>query len=168
MPPGNNTRFTLPDWIYNLSFEEALKLLLYGAFGSTAPTGTGVPTTGGGGGSTQNVNLTQVGGATVALGQAAAAASLPVVIASNQTSIPVTPQTVTSSPHNLAASTALTIPAGAKGWTVSCLTGTLSIACGTTASALPAGFSDNDPNIVGADITITTASASTAYVRWGT
>lgn len=91
--PGNNTRFTLPDWIYNLSFEEALKLLLFGAFGSTAPTGTGVPTTGGGG-ETQNVNLTQVGGAAVALGQAAMAASLPVVIASNQTGIPVTPPTV--------------------------------------------------------------------------
>lgn len=83
-------------------------------------------------------------------------------------SIPITPPTGTASPHNLAASTPITIPAGAKGWTVTCLTGTLSIACGTTASALPAGFSDSDPNIVGADITVTTASASTGYVRWGT
>jgi len=82
--------------------------------------------------------------------------------------IPVTPPKVTSKPQNLGASSSLTIPAGAKGWTVTCLTGTLSIACGTTASALPAGFSDSDPNIVGADIIITTDLASTAYVRWNT
>lgn len=39
---------------------------------------------------TQNVNLTQVGGAAVALGQAAMAASVPVAIASNQSAVPVT------------------------------------------------------------------------------
>lgn len=44
----------------------------------------------GGGGATSNVNLIQVGGASVALGQAAMAASIPVVVASNQTAIPVT------------------------------------------------------------------------------
>lgn len=124
--PGNSTRYTLPDWIENLSFEHALKLLLLYFTGGTVP-----PASGGGG-------------------------------------IPSAPQTVTSSPHNLAASTTITIPAGAKGWTVTCITGTLSITCGTTASALPAGFSDSDTNIVGADITVTTGSASTAYVRWGT
>lgn len=37
----------------------------------------------------QSVNLDQVGGAAVALGQAAMAASVPVVVASNQTAIPV-------------------------------------------------------------------------------
>lgn len=82
--------------------------------------------------------------------------------------IPITPPTVNSLPQNLGASASLVIPAGAKGWTVSCLTGTLTLATSTTASALPAGFSDSDPNIVGAAITVTTASASTAYVRWGT
>jgi len=46
--------------------------------------------TGSGGGVTADVNLTEVGGATIALGQAAMAASLPVVIASNQTAVPVT------------------------------------------------------------------------------
>lgn len=82
--------------------------------------------------------------------------------------IPITPPTVTSKPQNLAASSSLVIPLGAKGWTVTCLTGTITLATSTTAGALPAGFSDSDPNIVGADITVTTASASTAYVRWGT
>lgn len=65
--PGNSTRYVLPDWIENLSFEHALKLLLYGAFGSTAPTGTGVPTTGGGGGSTP-VSQTVAGSSAVASG----------------------------------------------------------------------------------------------------
>ncbi len=39
---------------------------------------------------TQDVNLTQVGGAAIALGQTTSSASLPVTIASNQTSFPVT------------------------------------------------------------------------------
>lgn len=38
----------------------------------------------------QNVNLNQVGGSAISIGQAAMVASLPVVIASNQSSIPVT------------------------------------------------------------------------------
>lgn len=41
---------------------------------------------GGGGG---NVNLTQVGGSSIAIGQATESASLPVVIASNQSAVPV-------------------------------------------------------------------------------
>lgn len=45
-----------------------------------------VSSSGGGGG---NVNLTQVGGASIALGQTTMSASLPVTIASNQASIPV-------------------------------------------------------------------------------
>lgn len=45
---------------------------------------------GGGGGVGSDVNLIEVGGASIALGQAAMAASVPVVIASNQTAIPVT------------------------------------------------------------------------------
>lgn len=49
------------------------------------------------GGGTSAVNLTQVGGSAVTIGQAAMAASLPVVIASNQSSVPVSnfPATVT-------------------------------------------------------------------------
>lgn len=79
--PGTNQRYVLPDWIENLSFEHALKLLLFGAFGQNAPTGTGVPVSPGGGSGVDNVNLTQVNGSTIALGSAAAAASLPVVLA---------------------------------------------------------------------------------------
>lgn len=45
---------------------------------------------GGGGGGGGDVNLTQVGGTAVTVGQKAAAASIPVVIASNQTGVPVT------------------------------------------------------------------------------
>lgn len=42
--PGNSTRYTLPDWIENLSFEHALKLLLLYFTGGTVP-----PASGGGG-----------------------------------------------------------------------------------------------------------------------
>ena len=44
----------------------------------------------GGGGATSTVNLTQVGGTNVSLGQAAMAASIPVAIASNQSAVPTT------------------------------------------------------------------------------
>jgi|SRR5580698_7648584 hypothetical protein len=47
-------------------------------------------TSGGGGSGTTSVNLIQVGGSTIVLGQNTAINSLPVVIASNQTAIPVT------------------------------------------------------------------------------
>lgn len=46
--------------------------------------------TGGGGGVEADVNLNQVGGVAITLGQKAMAASIPVVIASNQSSFPVT------------------------------------------------------------------------------
>ena len=46
----------------------------------------------GGSTGTSDVNLTKVGGAAIALGQAAMAASLPVVIASNQSNVPVAAQ----------------------------------------------------------------------------
>ena len=48
-----------------------------------------VLTTSSGGGTGSDVNLTEVGGAAIALGQAAMAASLPVVLASDQTTVPV-------------------------------------------------------------------------------
>lgn len=51
--------------------------------------GTGGGSGSGGGGGGGDVNLTEVGGAAIALGQALMAASLPVVLASNQTAIPI-------------------------------------------------------------------------------
>jgi hypothetical protein len=47
----------------------------------------------GGGGGTENVNLAAVGGTAASLGQKAMAASLPVVIASNQTAVPTSNST---------------------------------------------------------------------------
>lgn len=40
---GTSQRYNLPDWIYNLDPDVAIKLMLYGMFGQTAPTGTGLP-----------------------------------------------------------------------------------------------------------------------------
>lgn len=77
--------------------------------------------TAGGGGGGGDVNLTQVGGVAIALGQAAMAASLPVVLASNQTAIPVTtviPGTAATNlgkAHNAALSTGDT---GVASWAV--------------------------------------------------
>lgn len=63
------------------------------------------------------------------------------------------------------ASTSQVIPTGAKGWTVTVLTGTATV---NGAAAMPAGFSDSDPYTTLADITVTPDAASTAYVRWNT
>lgn len=38
---GNGTQYTLPEWINDLSIEDAVKLLLLGFFGTTAPSGGG-------------------------------------------------------------------------------------------------------------------------------
>lgn len=62
----------------------------------------------------------------------------------------------------LPASSSQVIPAGAKGWTVSILTGTGTIG-GLT---VPAGFSDSDTDTTLVPITVTTNANSTAYVRW--
>jgi hypothetical protein len=59
----------------------SVRILIAGASSASA---------GGGGGAGSDVNLIEVGGASIALGQAAMAASLPVVIASDQTPIPIT------------------------------------------------------------------------------
>lgn len=86
----------------------------------TASTGTGMPDLVGGsavsGGST--TNLTAVGGAAIALGQAAMAASLPVVIASNQTAVPVAPQAIATGGAtylNIAAGQATTVVKASAG-----------------------------------------------------
>lgn len=69
----------------------------------------------GGSSGTQDVNIIQVGGATVALGQALMAASFPVVIASNQSAIPVS-QSGT--------------------WNLADISGTISLPTGAATSAL--------------------------------
>lgn len=56
------------------------------------------------------------------------------------------------------------IPAGAKGWTATILTGTGTVGGKT----VPSGFSDSDPNTLAASVTVTTDSPGTAYVRWNT
>lgn len=106
----------------------------------------------GGGGGAENVAITAPLGA-----QAAAAA------------VATVPAKVTQTPGNLAASATINIPIGSVGWSVVCFTGTISITVGANAAtALPAGFSASDPNIVGAQIAVTAASASTGYVQFGT
>lgn len=84
---------------------------------------------------------------------------------SGNSSIAVGGQSVAHHEILLGASATQIIPIGAKGWTVSVLTGTATVG---SAAALPAGFSDNDPNTLTNTLTITTAAASSAYVRWNT
>lgn len=73
--------------------------------------------------------------------------------------------TVTAHTVLQGASSTQVIPIGAKGWTVSIITGTASIGAAT---GLPAGFSDADTNTLAATISVVTSSASSAYVRWNT
>lgn len=68
-----------------------------------------------GGGTTADVNLSEVGGAAVALGQAAMAASLPVTIASNQSALPNNITQVggnTLAADDAAAGTTVPVPVG--------------------------------------------------------
>lgn len=93
--------------------------------------------TSGGGSSGGNVNLTQVGGSNITLGQTTNSASLPVTIASNQSTLPIGNQT--SFKDDFPGTTL-----NASNWTVSQAAGTgtsfsvansqLSIATGTTAN----------------------------------
>lgn len=85
------------------------------------------------------------------------------------TGSPGTMQSVTANVASLSASAQI-IPVGAKGWTATCLTGTITITAGGggSAASLPAGFSDGDPNTLLNTVTVTAAAASTAYVRWNT
>lgn len=73
--------------------------------------------------------------------------------------------TVTSVSVAVPQSTSGSIPAGAKGWTFTVLTGTATF---NGVAGLPASFSDSDPNVTGAAISYATAGTSTAYVRYGT
>lgn len=72
---------------------------------------------------------------------------------------------VTINSAAVAQSTTGSIPIGAKGWTFTVLTGTATF---NGVASLPAGFSESDVNTLAAAISYTTASASTAYVRYNT
>ncbi len=61
-------KFTLPDWINEISAEYALKLLLYGIFGGTAPTGTGLPVSPSGGTARTLTSTAATGSGTVSAG----------------------------------------------------------------------------------------------------
>lgn len=80
------------------------------------------------------------------------------------TPVPVSGQPVTPNFDLLGASDSRSIPVGAKGWTATILTGTGTIG----GLAVPAGFSDGDPNTLLAAINVTTDGGSSAYVRWNT
>lgn len=115
-------QYDLPPWVDKLSIEDAVKLLLLGFFGTSAPT------PGGG--------------------------------------IPVTPTAQTVTRHSiLLSASAQVIPAGAKGYGFTVITGTASDG---TASGLPAGFSQSDYNTLAAGFTVTAAAASTCFVYWNT
>lgn len=146
--------------------------------------------TGGGGG---NVNLTEVGGSAITLGQATEAASLPVVIASNQSPVPVS-GTITTSPNvnvhdgsgNTIASTGTslnvditnTVPVTLTSTTV---TGNVTVIqptgtnlhtvvdSGTIAVSFPADVAPATQNITAADVaTTTTAGANNQSIFTGT
>lgn len=70
----------------------------------------------------------------------------------------------TPHPVSLGASATQVIPIGAKGWTITVITGTATI----NGASVPAGFSDSDDGPLAAAITVITAAASSAYVRWNT
>ena len=88
----------------------------------------------------------------------------PVILALNADgSIPTSGDSVTSNFESLGASGSFTIPAGAKGWTVSFLSGTGTIG----GVAVSVGFSDSSPAVAVAAIVVTTGAASSAYIRYG-
>lgn len=122
---GNGTQYTLPEWINDLSIEDAVKLLLLGFFGTTAPSG-------GGGG------------------------------------LPVVPTAQTVTRHSILLDSGGTasqaIPAGAKGYGFTVITGTASDG---SASGLPVGFFQGDPNTLAAGFTVT-ASGGPTFVYWNT
>lgn len=105
-------------------------------------------------GTTQDVNLTKVGGSAVALGPSAAAASIPVVLPS------VTPHV----PIAAVASSTTTIPAGSIDIGILILTGTGTIGAVTFPTLTPYNF----PNKSAADIVLVLGNPGTAIVTYGT
>lgn len=97
-------------------------------------------------------------------------AGLKVLIAGSTTAsgggVVTTPQTATlAAPSLLGASSSATVPVGAKGYQISVLTGTATIA-GT--ALIPAGVTISSNNTVAVAIVVTTAATSTALVAWET
>jgi hypothetical protein len=68
------------------TFTGSSRSMIFRVYGWRAPTNPSA-----GGGATSNVNVAQFGGVSVTLGQKAMAASMPVVLPSDQAAIPVTP-----------------------------------------------------------------------------
>lgn len=68
-------------------------------------------------------------------------------------------------PNLLGASTTVTVPAGAKGYLITVMTGTATIA---GVAAIPAGITFSSSRVVAVAIAVTTASASSAVVAWET
>jgi len=77
--------------------------------------------------------------------------------------LPVVPQTITPTSAVKTAGQSGAIPAGAKGWTFTVLTGTATF---NGAAGLPAGFSDSDPNTLAVAISYALDTPGTAYVRY--
>lgn len=76
----------------------------------------------------------------------------------------VTDPSVTPNIQLIPASTTVSIPIGAKGWTVTFLTGTGTV----DGAAVLAGFSDSDNKVLLAAISVHTDAASSAYLRYNT
>lgn len=119
-------------------------------------------TSGGGGGAT-DVNLTEVGGAAIALGQAVMAASLPVVIASNQTAIPISGSVTTGglTDTQLRATPVPvngTVAATQSGtWNITNVSGTVSLPTGAATAAL-----QTQPGVDIGDVTVNNGSGASA------
>ncbi|PWU06090.1 MAG: hypothetical protein C5B43_02305 [Verrucomicrobia bacterium] len=119
----------------------------------------GSPTQTAGGGTTQNVNITQVGGASLALGQTTMALSIPVVIASNQSAISVTPAANSSVNVNQWAGSALGTPTNFGTTPTAVIAGSVnaSIFAGTT--ALTQTGNALDVNLKTSSITLNVSAA---------
>lgn len=85
---------------------------------------------------TQNVNLADVGGSAIAIGQAAMAASLPVVIASNQSNVSVAQATAASLNATVVGTGTFAVQAAQSGtWNINNVTGTVSLPTGAATNA---------------------------------
>lgn len=68
-------------------------------------------------------------------------------------------------PNLLGASATATVPAGAKGYLITIMTGTATVA---GVAAIPVGITFSSSRVVATAIVVTTASASSAVVAWET
>ncbi len=153
-------QFDLPPWIESLTLEYAVKLLLFGVFGNTAPSGGGLPAPSG----TGNVNVAQIGGAAMSLGQQLAAASLPVVLTAAQIAALSSPAEPSGTPSIFAktAGQTETIPIGAFNIGVIINTGTGTIG----GVAWPTGVPFNISAKTAATIAVVCATPGTASINY--